>query len=111
MQKYRGRQKNGRFYGGGARLGHLPYCLQSHPDGLRAVGVRAHSFNPGIAANRFPAVLCSRMEEPFEQLFLFRFQGQSPDSPPLWWRLPKEQAPDFFPAALGVSLEQVLLLT
>ena len=31
VQKYRGRQKNGRFYGGGARLGHLPYCLQSHP--------------------------------------------------------------------------------
>ena len=51
------------------------------------------------------------MEEPFEQLFLFRFQGQSPDSPPLWWRLPKEQAPDFFPAALGVAPEQVLLLT
>lgn len=81
------------------------------PDGLRAVGVRAHSFNPDIAVNRFPAALCSRMEEPFEQLFLFRFQGQSPDSPPLWWRLPKEQAPDFFPAALGVSPEQVLLLT
>ena len=100
-QKYRGRQKNGRLLRWSARLGHLPYCLQSHPGRTPGSGVRAHSFNPGIAANRFPAVLCSRMEEPFEQLFLFRFQGQSPDSPPLWWRLPKEQAPDIFSRRSG----------
>lgn len=81
------------------------------PDGLRAVGIRAHSFAPDTSSNSFPAALCRRMEEPFEELFLFRFQGQKPDSPPLWWRLPKGQAPDSFPPALGVLPEQVLLLT
>lgn len=81
------------------------------PDTLRAVGIRAHSFEPESLSNRFPTVLYGQTEEPFEQLFFFRFQGQKPDSPALWWRLPKGQAPDSFPSALGIDPEQVLLLT
>lgn len=89
-------------------------CLtaaQPVPDRLQAVGIRAHSFTPASSSNRLPVTLCSHTEEPFEDLFLFRFQGQGPDSPPLWWRLPKGQAPDSFPSFLGVLPEQVLLLT
>lgn len=81
------------------------------PDRLQAVGIRAHSFSPEVSSNRLSVTLCSHVKEPFEDLFLFRFQGQASDSPPLWWRLPKGQTPDSFPSSLGVLPDQVLLLT
>lgn len=88
-------------------------CLSTDepvPDDLRAVGIRAHSFDSNAFSNRFSVTLCSQAETPFEDLFLFRFQRQSPDSAPLWWKLPKGHGQNFFPSALGVLPDQVLLL-
>ena len=76
-------------------------------EGLCAVGIRAHYFN---ASNRFPVRFIEEMEEPFETTLQFRFAGQMPDSPPVWWRLPKDKRPAQFPDELGIAPANVLLL-
>lgn len=81
------------------------------PGDLRAVGLRAHYFNPRTALNRFAVQDAGAMEEPFEWCLLFRYAGQDPDSAPLWWRMPKDKKPAQMPAELGIAPENVLLLT
>ncbi len=79
-------------------------------EGLRAVGVRAHYFNPSASQNRFPVRFVEEMEEPFETIIQFRYAEQSPDSPPVWWRLGKDKRPQEFPKELGVAAANILLL-
>ena len=79
-------------------------------DGLCAVGLRAHYFHPNAPQNRWPVVFKEEMEEPFETILQFRYAGQDPDSPPVWWRLAKDKRPQAFPAELGISPANVLLL-
>ena len=79
-------------------------------DGLKAVGIRAHYFNPAAACNRFPVSYVEEMEEPFETIIQFRYAGQSPDSPPIWWRMAKDKRPGQFPGKLGIAPANVLLL-
>ena len=79
-------------------------------DGLRAIGIRAHYFNPTAGQNRYPVTFDKEMEEPFETIILFRYEGQSPDSPEIWWRLPKEKRPREFPSELGIAPANILLL-
>ena len=79
-------------------------------EGLTAVGIRAHYFNPGAPQNRFPVVYVQEMEEPFETILQFRYATQTADSPPIWWRLSKEKRPQSFPEELGVSPANILLL-
>ena len=75
-----------------------------------AVGLRAHYFHPNAPQNRHPVVFAEEMEEPFETILQFRFAEQDPDSPPVWWRLAKDKRPQSFPAGLGISPANVLLL-
>ena len=79
-------------------------------EGLCAVGIRAHYFSPDARQNRFPVRFVEEMEEPFEFILRFRYAGQKEDSPPIWWRLPKDKRPQSFPAELGVAPANVLLL-
>ena len=79
-------------------------------DGLKAVGIRAHYFNPTAARNRFPVRYVEEMEEPFETIIQFRYAGQAPDSPPIWWRMAKDKRPEKFPNELGIASANVLLL-
>ena len=79
-------------------------------EGLCAVGVRAHYFNPNAAQNRFPVRFVEEMEEPFETILQFRYLNQREESPSIWWRLPKEKRPRDFPAELGVAAANILLL-
>ena len=83
---------------------------QSIREGLCAVGVRAHYFHPAAQQNRFPVRFVEEMEEPFETIIQFRCENQSPDTPPVWWRLPKDKKPAQFPAELGVAPANILLL-
>ena len=88
-------------------------CLetkQSVREGLCAVGLRAHYFNPAAQQNRFPVRFVEEMEEPFETILQFRYAGQAPDSPPVWWRLPKDKKPAQFPDELGIAPANILLL-
>ena len=79
-------------------------------EGLCAVGVRAHYFNASAQQNRFPVRFVEEMEEPFETTLQFRFAGQTPDSPAIWWRLAKDRRPGDFPQELGVAPANILLL-
>ena len=79
-------------------------------DHLKAVGVRAHYFNPKTPQNRSPVQYLAEMEEPFEWVMEFRWEHQPPEVPPLWWRIPKDRRPQTFPAELGVAPVNVLLL-
>ncbi|MBR4472880.1 MAG: ATP-binding cassette domain-containing protein [Oscillospiraceae bacterium] len=83
---------------------------QDVKDGLCAVGIRAHYFNINTQKNRFPITYVEEMEEPFEVILQFRYQDQSPDSPPVWWRLNKEKRPQQFPGELGIAPANILLL-
>ena len=83
---------------------------QKIPDGLCAVGIRAHYFSPAAQQNRFPVRYVEEMEEPFEHILQFRYAGQKEDSPPIWWRLPKDRRPQTFPVELGVAAANILLL-
>ncbi len=83
---------------------------QAVREGLRAVGVRAHYFSPGAPQNRFPVRFVEEMEEPFETILHFRYEGQRDESPAVWWRLPKDRKPQRFPEELGVSAANILLL-
>ena len=79
-------------------------------EGLCAVGIRAHYFNPAAGQNRFPVRYVEEMEEPFETIIQFRFEAQADGSPPLWWRLPKDKRPREFPRELGIAPVNVLPL-
>ena len=83
---------------------------QAVRDGLTAIGIRAHYFNTQTQQNRYPVRYVEEMEEPFEVILQFRYAGQAPDSPPVWWRLSKEKRPRNFPEALGISPANILLL-
>ena len=50
------------------------------------------------------------MEEPLETILQFRYAGQSPGSPPVWWRISKDKKPQQFPDELGVAPANILLL-
>ncbi len=79
-------------------------------DGLEAIGIRAHAFDPTVPNNRFPVRIGREIQEPFEWISEFRYSAQDPESPAVWWRYSgKERLPEP-PEALGVAPEDVLLL-
>ena len=79
-------------------------------DGLKGVAFRAHYLDPRAARNRYPVRWVGEMEEPFEWILLFRYEGQGEDTEPIWWRLPKDKRPRVFPDALGVAPANILPL-
>ena len=79
-------------------------------DSLKAVGIRAHSFDPDVPENRFPVTILREIEEPFEWISEFRYSGQIPGSPAVWRRYSRALRREEQPEALGVSPEDVLLL-
>lgn len=79
-------------------------------DGLKAIGVRAHYFNPKAAANHFPVTFDEEIEEPFAWVITFCYTTQDKNSPSIWWRLPKDRKTEIFPGELGVAPQNILLL-
>ena len=80
------------------------------PEGVTAVGIRAHYFNPRAPQNRFPVTCVGEMEEPFEWILQMRTPGQLEGSESIWWRIPKAKRPAVFPGELGVAPVNVLPL-
>ena len=80
------------------------------PDGVTAVGVRAHYFNPKAPQNRFAVSYAGEMEEPFEWIIKMRTPGQTGESESIWWRIPKDKRPAVFPGELGIAPANVLPL-
>ena len=84
---------------------------QPVPNDLCAIGLRAHYFHAKATANRASVQWVGELEEPFEWILLFRYAGQDENTPPLWWRMPKDRKPAVLPEVLGIAPENVLLLT
>ena len=82
------------------------------PEDLTHVGIRAHYFSPSCRQNNYPVKLLGSIEEPFEDIIRFRWEKQLPDTPDLWWRIPKQFRPQGVSAdyALGAAPANVLLL-
>ena len=79
-------------------------------DNIQGIGIRAHYFNTATSQNRNRVVYQEEMEEPFEIIIQFRFEKQSPESAPVWWRMSKEKKPQRFPEELGIAPANILLL-
>ncbi len=79
-------------------------------DDIKAVGIRAHYFNPASTSNAYEVEYTGEMEEPFESIIEFRFKNQNAASNAVWWRVPKDRKPQKFPEKLGVAPANVLLL-
>lgn len=79
-------------------------------DGLCAIGVRAHYFNPKTAQNRFPIHFTDEIEGPFEYRIQFRYENQLADSQDIWWRIPKEKRMIQPPIEFGVAPANIMLL-
>lgn len=79
-------------------------------DNIKAIGIRAHYFNPTTPANRCEVEYCDDMEEPFEWIIEFRFKSAAADAPSVWWRVTKDKRPQTFPAELGIAPANILLL-
>lgn len=79
-------------------------------DGLRAIGIRAHAFDPAVSSNRFSVSWVGEMEEPFEWITQFRFANQQQTAAPVWRRFSKRIAMEKYPMQLGVSPQDILLL-
>ncbi len=82
---------------------------QPVPEGLTAIGIRAHAFRSGEGGNANPVRWVEKLEEPFAWTVLFRFENQT-GGEDLWWRLSKDKLPDQLPDRLWVSPEEILLL-
>lgn len=79
-------------------------------DDIKAIGIRAHYFNPAAPANRHEVEYCEEMEEPFEWIIEFRFKTAAAGTPSVWWRVTKDKRPQTFPNELGVAPANILLL-
>lgn len=86
-------------------------AAQPVPASLCAVGLRAHAFCADEPANRADVQWVGELEEPFAWILLFRYAGQDEQTPPLWWRIPKDRRPAVLPDQLGIAPAHVLLLT
>ena len=83
---------------------------QSVGDDVKAIGIRAHYFNPTAPTNRFAVEYIEEMEEPFEWIIEFRPRTAAADAQGVWWRLSKDKRPQSFPAELGIAPANILLL-
>ena len=79
-------------------------------DDIKAIGIRAHYFNPNTPTNRCEVEYCDEMEEPFEWIIEFRYKSAAADAPSVWWRVTKDKRPQTFPAELGIAPANILLL-
>ena len=79
-------------------------------DDVKGVAFRAHYLHPRTESNRYPVHFAGAMEQPFEWVLLYRYEGQPEDTEPLWWRMPKDKRPQSFPETLGIAPVNLLLL-
>ena len=79
-------------------------------DDIKAIGIRAHYFNPSAPTNRHEIEFLDEMEEPFEWIIEFKFKSAAESEPSVWWRVTKDKRPQLFPAELGIAPANILLL-
>lgn len=83
---------------------------QAVGDDLCAIGIRAHAFLPEVRENSNGVVFVDAVEEPFEWIIKFCYEGAKEDSEPVWWRVSKEGYDGKMPDVLGVLAKNIMLL-
>ncbi len=86
------------------------HTQQPVENGLKAVGIRAHSFQPEEQQNAALVQWVGEMEEPFEWITEFRFVHQPAQTSAVWRRFSKNSSTEKYPDRLGVAPEHILLL-
>ena len=79
-------------------------------DGLCAIGIRAHHFYSDKEENSYPVRITEVVEQPFEWVAKFRYEGQDQESEPVWWRISKNEPFDPETDHLGVCGRDILPL-
>ena len=79
-------------------------------EGLCAVGIRAHYFDPNALQNRFSPCYTGEIEGPFEYNVQLRYANQMAKEQDIWWLVPREKRGEQLPAELGVAPEHIMLL-
>jgi len=79
------------------------------PADLSHAGIRAHAFS-SQKNNTHKVIFTGSMEEPFEWIGRFRFEGQKEETEDLWWRVPKTEKPEKLPEMLGFNEKDLLIL-
>lgn len=79
-------------------------------DDLCAIGIRGHAFRAGDGPNAFEVAVVEEIEQPFEWIVKFRYDGQVEGTPHIWWRFSKAERPTSLPTKLGVAGPDILLL-
>ena len=72
--------------------------------------IRAHYLNTRTQQNRYPVRFTGELEQPFEWVLLYRYEGQPAEAEDVWWRLPKDKRPQTLPEELGIAPVNILLL-
>jgi molybdate transport system ATP-binding protein len=85
------------------------------PPGISHVGIRAHDFSPvppgGGPVNEVPIEVLRRLEEPFEEVVIFRLAGgETGERGELWWKFSKYLGLSI-PEKLYIPPEALLLLS
>lgn len=78
-------------------------------DSLKAIGIRAHSFGMNKTENQGKICIRERVEEPFEWIVKFTYEGARKDAKDIWWRVSKENYEEQV-MSLGVSPKDIMLL-
>jgi molybdate transport system ATP-binding protein len=79
-------------------------------DDLRAIGIRAHHFDPKAAQNRRPVRIIDETESPFEYRIQFRYENQHEESQNIWRLTPKGKETEHSSPELGVAGDDIMLL-
>jgi len=79
-------------------------------DGLCAIGIRSHSFNPKCTHNNLPVLISGFVEEPFEYTLMFRYESQSDISTDIWWKTSKNKRNHSDTDRLGIAPADILPL-
>ncbi|MCF0145355.1 MAG: ABC transporter ATP-binding protein [Eubacterium sp.] len=79
-------------------------------DNVKYIGIRAHYFEKECVVNARRIRVVEEIEEPFERIIKFRYEGAADDSEPVWWRIPKNRDKSPAPDYLGISPEDIMLL-
>ena len=79
-------------------------------DGVCAVGIRAHHFDPSIEANKNEILITTINKGPFDQAIKFRYPNQLPDTPDVWWTVERKGDEFEEPRSIGIPPDKILVL-
>ena len=79
-------------------------------DGLCAIAIRAQHFAPSVSENLFPIHFVDKIESPFADELLFKYENQPDQTQDIWWRVQKGISHKKLPTHMGIDPSNIMLL-